>query len=94
MNPPPAQQVKNSDKNCLKTCRLQYGVSEVFEQILQEQQKVKASKSHINPQIFTDPNDQKLYQHILDDVMIKTFNSPEEQTLFRTALEGMQKKLL
>ena len=91
MNHPPAQQVKNSDKNCLKTCRLQYGVSEVFEQILQEQQKVKASKSHINPQIFSDPNDQKTYKHMLDDVMIKTFDSPDEETVFRTALEGMNR---
>ena len=82
MNSPPTQQVKNSDKNCLNTCRLQYGVSEVFEQILQEQQKVKASKSYINPQIFTDPNDQKTYQHILDDVMIKTFDSPDEENVF------------
>ena len=86
----PTQQHQHSDKNCLSSCRLQYGLSEVFEQIVQEQQKVKASKSHINPQTFTDPNDQKTYQHMLDDVMIKTFDSPEEQTVFRTALEGMK----
>ena len=87
----PTQQQKYSDKNCLSSCKLQYGLSEVFEQILQEQQNVKTSKSHIKPQIFTDPNDQKLYQHMLDDVMIKIFDSPEEQTVFRIALEGMQK---
>ena len=75
----------------MSSCKLQYGLSEVFEQILQEQQNVKTSKSHIKPQIFTDPNDQKLYQHMLDDVMIKIFDSPEEQTVFRIALEGMQK---
>ena len=80
-----------SDKNCEKSCGLQYGISEAFEEILCEQQKVKASKSHINPQIFTDPNDQKTYQHMLDDIMIKTFDSPEEQTVFRTALEGMKR---
>ena len=86
----PTQQHKHSDKNCLSSCRLLYGLSEVFEQIVQEQQNVKASKSHINPQTFTDPNDQKTYQHMLDDVMIKTFDSPEEQVVFRAALEGMK----
>ena len=86
----PIQQHRHSDKNCLSSCRLQYGLSEVFEQILQEQQNVKSSKSHINPQTFADPNDQKTYLHMLDDVMIKTFDSQEEQTVFRTALEGMK----
>ena len=78
-----------SDKNCEKGCRLQYGISEVFEQIVLEQQKVKASKSHLKPQPFDEPKEQKHYSHMLDDVMIKTFDSEDEQKVFRKSLEGM-----
>ena len=80
-----------SDKNCKNDCRLQYGVSEVFENILQQQQNVKTSKPHIQPQTFSDPKDQALYSHMLNDVMLKTFDGPEEQAIFKAALEGMNK---
>ena len=88
---PSPQRKDASDKNCEKGCRLQYGISEVFENILQQQQNVKTSKSHIQPQTFSDPKDQALYSHMLNDVMLKTFDGPEEQTVFKAALEGMNK---
>ena len=92
MNPPVTQHNDNSDKNCLNSCKLQYGISEVFEQIVLKQQSVKASYSTLpKPQIFSDPKDQKLYDPMLNDVMFKIFNNPAEQTVFRTALEGMNK---
>ena len=92
MNPPVTQHNDNSDKNCLNSCKLQYGISDIFEQIVLKQQSVKASYStHAKPQIFSDPKDQKLYEPMLNDVMFKIFNNPAEQTVFRTALEGMNK---
>ena len=60
-----------SDKNCKKSCGLQYGISHLFGQTVVEQQKVKASKSHIKPQTFDNPNDQNYYKHMLEDVMVK-----------------------
>ena len=60
-----------SDKNCQKGCWLQYGVSEVFERILQEQKKLKALKSHIQPKTFSDPKDRAFYSHMLNDLMMK-----------------------
>ena len=92
MNSPVAQHNDNSDKNCLRSCKLQYGISEIFEQIVLTQQNVNASYSmKIKPQIFTDPKDQKGYGHMLKDVMFQIFTSPEEQIVLRTALEGMNK---
>ena len=81
---------QGSDKNCVKSCGLQYGISDVFDQIVLEQQKVKASKSQIKPQTFDDPNDQKYYDHMLEDVMVKTFTNDDEQKIFRKSLEGMK----
>ena len=55
-----------SDGHCKKSCGLQYGISEVFIQIVQEQQKTKTSKYHIQPVTFDNPNDQKIYAHIIE----------------------------
>ena len=82
--------VQRSDTNCLKSCGLQYGISEVFIQNVLEQQKVKYSKYHINPQTFDDPYDQKYYGHMLEDIMVKRFNTDDEQKIFRKSLEGMK----
>ena len=79
-----------SDKNCSKSCGLQYGISEVFSQNVFEQQKVKISKCHVKPQTFDDPDDQKYFGHMLEDVMVKTFQSDDEQKIFRKSLEGMK----
>ena len=62
----------------------------MFVQIVLEQQKVKALKSQIKPQTFDDPNDQKYYDHMLEDVMVKTFTTDHEQKIFRESLEGMK----
>ena len=70
---------QESDKNCKKSCGLQYGISDVFTQTVFEQQKVKASKSHIKPKTFDDPNDQKYYGHMLKDVMVKNFSTDDER---------------
>ena len=53
------------------------------------QQTVNASKTQLPPQIFSDPNDQALYSEMLNDVMYKTIDNPEQHKVFRTALEGM-----
>ena len=79
-----------SDSNCEKGCGLQYGISQAFDQVVLEQQKVKASKSQIKPQTFDDPNDQNYYKHMLEDVMVKTFTDDDEQKIFRKSLEGMK----
>ena len=47
-----------SDKHCEMSCNLEYGISEVFNQNVIHQQNVKASKSHLKPQIFNDPIEQ------------------------------------
>ena len=73
----------------MKSCGLEYGISELFNSIVLEQQIVKASKSHIQPKTFNDPNDQRSYGHMLSDVMVKTFDSKDEQQIFRKSLEGM-----
>ena len=75
-----------SDGNCKKTCGLQYGISEIFHQIVVEQQNIKASKAHIRPKTFDDPEDKRLYGHMLDDIR---FDSEEEQKIFRKSLSGM-----
>ena len=80
-----------SDKNCSKSCGLQYGISEVFNQNVIEQQTVRYSKFPSKmPQTFDDPNEQRYYRHMLEDVMLKSFNSDEEQKIFRKSLEGMK----
>ena len=84
-------QIKSmSDKNCEKSCGLQYGVSEVFEETLCEQQKVKASKSHRSPQLFDKLEDRKLYSHMSSDIMMKIFDSEDEKKVFRKSLDGMR----
>ena len=89
---PRPQSINNSDKNCLSTCKLQYGISEEFDRILLEQQKIKSSfTTKSQPQTFSDPKDQQVYKHMLNDVIFKIFNSPEEQTILRASLEGMNK---
>ena len=78
------------DTNCEKSCGLKYGISESFQRIVLEQQKIKGAKGHLKPQIFDDPKDQKSYSHMLDDIMIKIFDSKDEQRVFRKSLEGMR----
>ena len=74
----------------MKSCRLQYGLSTEFDRIVLEQQNVKASKAHIQPNIFDDPDDQELYSVMTDDVMVKTFDSEDEKIVFKKSLEGMK----
>ena len=76
-----------SDKNC--KCPLELGSGETFKQNLMNQQEVNASKTKSPLQIFSDPNDQELYSEMLNDVMYKTIDNPDEHNVFRTALEGM-----
>ena len=78
------------DTNCEKNCGLNYGISESFQRIVLEQQKIKAAKGHLLSQIFDDPKDQKFYNHMLGDIMIKIFDSKDEQRVFRKSLEGMR----
>ena len=81
---------QGSDRNCRKSCGLQYGVSEIFDQNLVEQQNIKASKAHTKPKTFDDTENERLYSHMLDDVMIKTFDSEEEQKILSLNLDDLQ----
>ena len=78
-----------SDKNCENLCHMELGSGENFERNLVQQQAVKLAKSHLSPQIFSDPKQQALYGKMLDDVVYKTLDGPEEQRVFRAALSGM-----
>ena len=44
--------VDSSDKNCVESCNLQYGISEAFNKTVLEQQSIKALKAHIIPKFF------------------------------------------
>lgn len=79
-----------SDKNCVTSCGLKYGLSEVFNQNVLAQQKIKIFKSKLKVKTFDDPKDQSYYCHMLKDVMVKTFTTEDEQKIFRKALEGMR----
>ena len=78
-----------SDKKCQNSCGLSLGKSEIFDQNVIEQQKIRAAKNHIQPQIFDDPQEQKKYNHMTDDVMFKIFDDEAEQKIFRKAFEGL-----
>ena len=78
-----------SDRNCLSSCHLELGVSEIFNLNVVEQQKIKVLKSHLKPQIFDNSKDQVPFIHLLDDVIFKTFDDLSEKRVFRKALEGM-----
>ena len=81
------------DTNCENSCGLKYGIGESFERIVLEQQKINRAKGRFIPQIFGDPKDHmplyQLYSHMLNDIMIKIFDSEDEQRVFRKSLQGM-----
>ena len=79
-----------SDKNCVETCNLKYGISNTFNENVRDQLKVKASKAQIKPQLFEDPNEESKYNHLMDDIMLKTFDDESEKKIFRKALQGME----
>ena len=79
-----------SDTNCKESCGLKYGISQNFHQNVIEQQKTKASKAHIQPQIFDDPNEQEKFKHMMHDVVLKTFNDEFGKKIFKKAFEGME----
>ena len=79
-----------TDKNCLEYCKLEFGISEVFNKNVIEQQKLKAVKSRIKPKIFDDPNDDSKFELITNDVIFKTFDDESEKKIFRKSLEGME----
>ena len=78
-----------SDKNCERSCNLEYGISENFNQNVIQQQYIKASKAHIQPKLFDDPKEQANHTHMMDDVMLKIFDDLSEKKIFQKALEGM-----
>ena len=80
-----------SDRNRDLECGLGYGTSHVFEKNVCAQQKVKSAKLIKNQVMFSDPKDHKNYKRMLDDIMYKTFDGPEEQKLLKKSLEGMKR---
>ena len=85
------QQSSLSDAYCEKGCGLRYGISEEFNTIVLEQQKFKASKIEIQPKTFLEADDEKIFRHMTEDVMMKIFDAEDEQRIFRKSLEGMRK---
>ena len=79
-----------SDTKCKESCGLKYGISQNFHQNVIEQQKTKASKALIQPQIFDDPNAQEKFKHMMHDVVLKTFNDEFGKKIFKKAFEGME----
>ena len=80
-----------SDRECKKSCSLEYGISEVFTRNVIEHQKSKPSKLRNQPQIFDDPKDQENNNHMMGDELLTTFNDESDKEIFRKALEGMEK---
>ena len=79
------------DINCKPTCGLKTGMSERFEANVKEQQGIKISKANNTAQIFDDPQKQRKFQPIINDVLFKTLNDPADQEILRTGLEGMER---
>ena len=80
-----------SDQNCKSPCNLEMGSSSLFQQIVAQQQNTKAAKGDPYLYTFSYSNEEAFYQEMLDDDMLKTFDGPEEQEIFRKALEGMNR---
>ena len=79
------------DINCKQYCGLGVGLSEKFEKNVKEQQGIKRLKANITSQIFDDPEKQRKFQSITNDVLFTTLNEPSDQEIFRVGLEGMQR---
>ena len=80
-----------SDKNCVESCNLKYGISEAFNKTVIEQQNVKASKAHIIPNLFNDPEEQAKFKHLIKDPLFKILDNGSAKQVFQKALEGMEK---
>ena len=82
--------VIGSDRNCVKSCNLKYGISDVFNQNVAQQQKVKLSKAYIKFQMFDDPTKQAKFDHMMGDVLLKTFDDNSEKNILQKAYRGME----
>ena len=80
-----------SDQNCKSPCNLEMGSSSLFQQIVAQQQNTNAAKGGQYLYTFSDSKEEAFYHKMLDDDMLKTFDGPEEQEIFRKALEGMNR---
>ena len=78
----------SSDNKCVESCNLKYGVSEVFNQNVDEEQKVKQSKAHSKTQIFDDQTEQVKFDHLMVDVLLKTFDDDSEKKQRISAWDG------
>ena len=67
------------------------GPSESFEINVLKQQKVKTLKANISATTFNTPSEQKKFQAILNDVIIKTLDFPSDQQIFKAGLKGMER---
>ena len=52
---------QTSERICEESCGLNYGISEVFNKIVLNQQKINASESPVQPKIFNDPEAQQFF---------------------------------
>ena len=50
----------------------------------------KTVKANIKANIFDDPKEEANYNHMIDDVIFKTFDDVSENKIFKKALEGMK----
>ena len=79
------------DINCKRGCGLGVGLSEKFEKNVKEQQETKISKTNIAVKIFDDPEKQRKFQPIINDVLFQLLNDPLDQQILRAGLEGMER---
>jgi len=82
--------VIGSDRNCVKSCNLKYGISDIFNQNVAQQQKIKQPKAHIKLQLFDDQTEQAKFDHLMDDVLLKTFDNESEKSILQKAFRGME----
>ena len=72
-----------SDKECRESCNLKYGISEIFNINVIEQQHGKPSKSPSQPRLFEDPNKHADYKHMMGDDLLTTFDDESDKAILQ-----------
>ena len=70
------------DINCKRSCGLGVGLSERFETNVRNQQYNKKSKLNTPTPMFDDPEKQRKFQPIINDVLFKTLMKQENLVFF------------
>ena len=83
--------IRESDKFCERSCSLELGISEYFNEKLKELQLANALNSKKTVRIFDTSKEQAMFQSILNDPIMRALDHPVDQQIFRAALEGMER---